>query len=360
MSEKFIVKEKIKVYELAKAVGQDSFFLLDQLENLGIEVRNHMSSLSPEQANRAIAALKKNGLGIAAIGKSLLAPKNKPTDPKELRVLVLSEHLKELRNSMSDQRHKNFSKRHHDYLKTQNDRAKTLDRAMEEFAGESFSLSKLKKGLSLAKVFASQIGTGPEMPDLESASDEERVICAGLEGEAKIQNIIAKAFDGKSLLLCGLMSGYGEVDFVLIGPSGVTAIEVKRKNGIVSCDGDRWWYDKLDNSGKMVESNVAFADSRGRSPSVQLNEIADSLERALGAKDIQIKVRRVVVLADKKSKIGRLKNVTVDDVVIAEVLGEKLHGSGTTAHISSKQVEKTARELQALHERFTAKRKARR
>lgn len=41
--------QEIKVYELAKELGMDSFALLDKLKENGIEVKNHMSSLGAEQ-----------------------------------------------------------------------------------------------------------------------------------------------------------------------------------------------------------------------------------------------------------------------------------------------------------------------
>ncbi len=51
-------QESLKVYELAKELGLDSFALLDKLKQINIEVKSHMSSLEAGQAEAIRAALK--------------------------------------------------------------------------------------------------------------------------------------------------------------------------------------------------------------------------------------------------------------------------------------------------------------
>lgn len=50
-------QETIKVYELAKELGTDSLSLLDRLSELQIKVKNHMSTLTLEEAQKAREAL---------------------------------------------------------------------------------------------------------------------------------------------------------------------------------------------------------------------------------------------------------------------------------------------------------------
>ncbi len=52
---------ELKVYELAKELGLDSFALLDKLKQIDIEVKSHMSSLAAEQADKVRALLKNEG-----------------------------------------------------------------------------------------------------------------------------------------------------------------------------------------------------------------------------------------------------------------------------------------------------------
>lgn len=51
-------QETLKVYELAKELGLDSFALLDKLKQINIEVKSHMSSLAAEQAEAVRKAIK--------------------------------------------------------------------------------------------------------------------------------------------------------------------------------------------------------------------------------------------------------------------------------------------------------------
>jgi translation initiation factor IF-2 len=52
-------QDSLKVYELAKELGLDSFALLDKLKSINIEVKSHMSSLAADQAQAIRDALKK-------------------------------------------------------------------------------------------------------------------------------------------------------------------------------------------------------------------------------------------------------------------------------------------------------------
>ncbi len=61
-------QESLKVYELAKELGIDSFALLDKLKQINIEVKSHMSSLATDQANAIREALKKEKRGSSSAG----------------------------------------------------------------------------------------------------------------------------------------------------------------------------------------------------------------------------------------------------------------------------------------------------
>ena len=101
-----------------------------------------------------------------------------------------------------------------------------------------------------------------------------------------------------------------EIDQLLLGPRGLFAIEVKNLNATVDVDGDRWRADKYDNYGNLVEQRP-IADRMGRSPSVQLNEPADDLGRFLAERGQPAELQRVVVLAHRRSGLGRVRNPTV-------------------------------------------------
>ena len=53
-------QEMVKVYELAKELGMDSFSLLDKLKTLNIQVKNHMSDLKSTEVETVRTSLKKS------------------------------------------------------------------------------------------------------------------------------------------------------------------------------------------------------------------------------------------------------------------------------------------------------------
>ena len=138
------------------------------------------------------------------------------------------------------------------------------------------------------------------------------------------------------------MNGYhnpgGEIDKILVGPLGVLAMEIKFVNGAVSCDGDRWWRDKYDKFGNLVESAVPIADRRGRGPSAQVNNATDRLQKFLASRCSIRRIARAVILSNDSVRIGSLANLTVDAVTnlsgldVGKVMSAQ-HLSGQTVSI---------------------------
>jgi hypothetical protein len=142
------------------------------------------------------------------------------------------------------------------------------------------------------------------------ATDLEEKIMAGIAGEQLVAAELGRALDDDWTLLRGYRNRRGEIDQLLLGPRGLFAIEVKNLNATVHIDGDRWRADKYDNYGNLVEQRP-IADRMGRPPSVQLNEPADALERFLAERGQPAEIQRLVVLAHKRSGLGRVRNPTV-------------------------------------------------
>jgi Nuclease-related domain len=151
----------------------------------------------------------------------------------------------------------------------------------------------------------------PRPPVIEPGlTDTEEKIRAGIAGEQLVAAELGRALGDDWTLLRGYRNRRGEIDDLLLGPRGLFAIEVKNINATVYIDGDRWRADKYDNYGNLVEQRP-IADRKGRSPSEQLNEPADELERFLHERGQRVVVRRVVVLTHRRSKLGQSRNPTV-------------------------------------------------
>jgi hypothetical protein len=148
------------------------------------------------------------------------------------------------------------------------------------------------------------------IPAAGHATDQEERIKAGIAGEQQVATELGRLLDDSWTLLRGYRNRRGEIDHLLLGPRGLFAIEVKNLNATVHVDGDRWRADKFDRYGNLVQQRV-IADRLGRSPSVQLNEPADDLERFLGRRGQPAEVQRVVILTHPRSRLGPVRNPTV-------------------------------------------------
>jgi hypothetical protein len=149
---------------------------------------------------------------------------------------------------------------------------------------------------------------GPSM----GRSDQEEILAAGVAGELYVEDQLAPAFGDDWVLFRGYKNRRGEIDSVLLGPGGLFAMEVKNRNATVHVDGDNWWCDKYDRYGNLVEQGLSFVDGGGRSPSREVNEPADELERFLQSRRQPVAIRRAVILVHQRSVLGTARNLTVD------------------------------------------------
>jgi hypothetical protein len=167
-------------------------------------------------------------------------------------------------------------------------------------------------------------------------TEDEEILKAGIAGEQRVARELGERLNDDWTLVHGYRNGRGEIDHLLLGPNGLFAIEVKNNNATVSINADVWAADKFDRYGNHVE-HYAIEDRGGRSPSAQLNQPADALERFLGARGQPLTIVRIVALAHARSRLGAHKNLTV-------------HVAVTTQEIL--QV------VNAQHDRLDAKRRA--
>lgn len=136
-------------------------------------------------------------------------------------------------------------------------------------------------------------------------------LAAGIEGEAQVARHLAERLGQEWVLLCGYRNQAGEIDQLLLGPSGLFAIEVKHRNATVFCDQDEWRFEKYDRYGNRVREGW-ITDRRGRSPSKQLNDPASRLEEFLGRRGQPVPIDRTVLLTHPRAQIGACHEVTVN------------------------------------------------
>ena len=135
-------------------------------------------------------------------------------------------------------------------------------------------------------------------------------ISAGIAGEQAVAEFFKRALDNRWTVIEGFLGRKGEIDFILIGPLGVFAIEVKNRNGVVSCNGDEW---------TLARSNgesVALKDNGGRSPSQQITETATWLENELRKVGHDVRIPKAVILAHPKARVGAVANLSIDSLMV--------------------------------------------
>lgn len=228
-----------------------------------------------------------------------------------MRTLVLSDHAGDQFTALKQTRHTAHEEamaRYREQIEIRRQsRRQRWQRVRDTFDQRRF-LATLGHSLIW---FGLLIWPSPRRPIMDAMGQEERVWLSGHEGELAMQHALHKMFDDRWVLILGYRNAAGEMDQLLVGPDGMLALEIKNINGKYFCDGDRWWLDKFDKYGNLVEPNKPIADKGGRGPSQQVNDVADGLTRFLRQKIDVPDMGRSVVFTHQNSQEGKLKNKRV-------------------------------------------------
>ena len=231
-----------------------------------------------------------------------------------MKKIILSDHVSDQANAAANKRHAEFENAFASY-----------EGALAKREAQQMELAEISKRLwgerrypawilSFIPRIASAISSMPPVPVKAVADREEMVWQAGGNGEQRVLDVLSKQLGDEWVAISGYMNPSGEIDLLLVGPDGVMAVEVKYVNGKVHCDGDRWWLDKCDRYGNMVQRNIPIQDRKGRGPSLQVNTAASRLQRFLAERTPVTVVLRAVVLSHELSSIGDLRYITVDAI----------------------------------------------
>jgi hypothetical protein len=158
-------------------------------------------------------------------------------------------------------------------------------------------------------------------------TDEEERLAAGVAGERLVADQLSRALGDEWTLLRGYRNRRGEIDFLLLGPRGLYAIEVKNQNATIDCAGDRWQATKYDKYGNPVSGRAEMTDARGRSPSEQLNEPASELEGFLGRFGHPVTISRIVALTHPRARLRSCTHPTVHAFTSVRQITGLLNGS---------------------------------
>lgn len=191
----------------------------------------------------------------------------------------------------------------------------------------------------------------PARPRIARPGRTEIVWREGEVGEQRVVERLAGLLDDSWTLLQGYRNPRGEIDQILVGPGGVHAIEVKNKNGVIHCQGDRWYVDRYDNYGNCVERNLPFRDGGGRSPARQLSDPCRMLAGYLRKPLPDVHIKRHVVLSHPKSRIGKLKELTIDSVCTLGERGFQKRFTDGTEQLDEATVARLVKLIEKSHKR---------
>lgn len=106
----------------------------------------------------------------------------------------------------------------------------------------------------------------------------------GIEGEEKLKECLKRIVSAKYTAFYNVPTHRGDIDCVLVGPSGLYAFEIKNHQGIVVFDRATWLHVKLGARGKPYRGAL-------KNPSLQLLAGVQSLKEHLaenGVKDVWV------------------------------------------------------------------------
>lgn len=137
------------------------------------------------------------------------------------------------------------------------------------------------------------------------ADAELGALDGGAEGEREVADVLNRTLGNDWTLFKGYRNARGEIDYLILGPSGLFAVEVKYVNGTFRITPERWTYVKIDRYGIAHEEHV-LADAGDRPPHRQLGEPARQLADFLARRGHPVRVQPVVLLNHPKARIGYL------------------------------------------------------
>ena len=147
------------------------------------------------------------------------------------------------------------------------------------------------------------LARAPRQPAALVLSHGEEAIMGGIKGEQEVADALNAALGNAWTLIKGYRNRRGEIDYLLLGPGGLFAIEVKYVNGTFAVTRERWQYVRYDNYGNQVGEGL-LQDARRRPPNIQLGEPLALLEQFLASRGQPVRMRAVVLLNHPKARIS--------------------------------------------------------
>jgi hypothetical protein len=161
-----------------------------------------------------------------------------------------------------------------------------------------------------------------------------RIYSGGLQGERNVADHLSRSLSDDYYLINDLylQGGGGDIDHVVLGPTGVFVLETKNWSGTVTCNGDAW-----QRGGKNIPSSPSQQVKRN---AAKIHRIIDS-EPAL--RGLGIWVEGVVVFTNKHASL-HIYNPNVSIVTLPQ-LSRHISTHPSPRQLSRQELEALAKEV---------------
>jgi hypothetical protein len=162
-----------------------------------------------------------------------------------------------------------------------------------------------------------------------------RVYSGGWAGEKQVSKLLSSRLSDDYFLLndLHLAGGGGDIDHIILDPSGVLVLETKNWSGEITCHGDEW-----QRAGKR--------NFKG-SPSLQVKRNAARIRHVIDAspslRSLGIAVEGIVVFTNKHANL-KLNNPTVP-ILKLPVLPNRITSQRAAVALNRRQLEEIAEEI---------------
>jgi len=164
---------------------------------------------------------------------------------------------------------------------------------------------------------------------------EYRIYNAGWEGEKQVSKLLNSKLSDDYFLINDLYlhDGGGDIDHVVLGPTGIFVLETKNWSGDITCIGDEW-------------QRVGKRSFKG-SPSLQVKKNAAKIKRIIYSsqafRSLGIGVEGIVVFTNNHATL-HLNNPTVLILTLPQLLNH-ITANGNSSRYSREQIEALGKEI---------------
>ncbi|MCJ7794091.1 NERD domain-containing protein, partial [Candidatus Bathyarchaeota archaeon] len=157
----------------------------------------------------------------------------------------------------------------------------------------------------------------------------------GWEGEKQVAKLLSSKLSDDYILINDLYlhNGYGDIDHVVLGPSGIFVLETKNWSGNITCNGDEW-----QRAGKRN-----FKGSPSRQVKRNTAKIKHIIDSSQAFRSLGVWVEGIVVFTNNRASL-HLNNPTVSILKLPQ-LPNYITTHGSSSNYSGQQLEAVGKEI---------------